>query len=429
MIMGISFAQNTHIILKRRLGFSLFMYLIIVINTSITYAQDSTSVPRPKGKWLRERGPFDPRPYECTVFKSPLINANYFNTKNKLWVENGFSFGGYASANVQWGSQGGPAHGISETLIIGAWEPLRKSNTAGRIVYGFAHDLTFGHPTTRAFADNQKLIETPNDLDTDPDLTFTTLGLLLWAQEWHTGPDRGFGYKIGQIYAPSYFGSARYLDDDRRYFMARPIAAAGGAQWVGNNDIGLGCIIGVWKKPFFLTIGAIDGVANRNYPDFETIVKGRMLYLGEIGIEKDPDGPNEATLRVTLSHLDIDVGDGPGQSIMISGDIHFNGLWALAGRWSKSYKRLSADHQELFSLGLMWLTPFSRKQDLAGFGAFSGKPSDNQFNWESGFEVFYKLQLTHAVSVTPDLQFWYRNDDGAAAVNTWVWGIRSEFEF
>ena len=131
MIMGISFAQNTHIILKRRLGFSLFMYLIIVINTSITYAQDSTSVPRPKGKWLRERGPFDPRPYECTVFKSPLINANYFNTKNKLWVENGFSFGGYASANVQWGSKGGPAHGICESLNNGAWEPLRKTNTAG----------------------------------------------------------------------------------------------------------------------------------------------------------------------------------------------------------------------------------------------------------------------------------------------------------
>jgi hypothetical protein len=81
---------------------------------------------------------------------------------------------------------------------------------------GFAHDQTFGRPTTREFANLQRLVETPNDLDTHPDLAFTTLGLLHWEQEHRIGPDAGWGFRLGQTYAPSYFGPARYLDDDRR---------------------------------------------------------------------------------------------------------------------------------------------------------------------------------------------------------------------
>ena len=79
------------------------------------------------------------------------------------------------------------------------WEPVRKGNSAGRLVAGFAYDATFGRPTTREFANTQRLVETPNDLDTDPDLRFATLGLLLWEHEWWTGPDGCWGMRAGQI--------------------------------------------------------------------------------------------------------------------------------------------------------------------------------------------------------------------------------------
>ena len=383
----------------------------------------------PVAKWVYKRGPFDIRPYEKTLFSRGLLNRSYFDFKNQLWIDKGISFGGYVSANIQWGSVGGSAHGISETLILGTWELVRKSRSAGRIVFGFAHDHTFGHPTTREFANYQRLVETPNDLDTDPELTFTTLGLLHWTHEWRTGPDGGWGIRVGQLYAPSYFGPARYLDDDRRFFMARPLAAAGGAQWVGYNDIGLGINGVYWKTPFYISLAIMDGKANRKYPDFASLADGEMLYLGEVGFESDPEGPNEAAIRITFSHLDVHDTDGPGQSIMISGDIHFKGSWALAGRWSKSFNRLTADYQDLVSLGMVWVTPFSRSQDLLGFGVFTGNPAESEtYNWESGFELFYKLQLTNAISILPDIQFWFR-DDAIMDVSTWVWGLRSEFEF
>jgi carbohydrate-selective porin OprB len=114
---------------------------------------------------------------------------------------------------------------------------------------------------------------------------------------------------------------------------------------------------------------------------------------------------------------------------MVSGDRKFNGRWALAGRWSRSFERLSGDYRELFSLGAMWLVPFARSQDIAGFGIFAGKPSDADRGVESGCEVFYVLRLTQTVSVMPDLQYWWRNDEDVPGARTWVLGLRAEFEF
>jgi len=390
-------------------------------------------VMRSAGRWLSDRGPFDTRPFARTALGDGLLGEKYFDTKNRLWIDKGFSFGGYVSANTQWGSEGGPAHSISESLLLMSWEPVRRDNGAGRLIFGLAHDRTFGRPTTREFADNQGLVETPNDLDTDPELTFTTLGLLHWEQEKWTGLEKGWGLRIGQLYAPSYFGPARYLDDDRRFFMARPLAAAAGAQWVGFNDIGLGVNTIFWKGPWYASLAILDGKANRKYPDFGSLWDGEFLYLGEVGYERDADGPNESAVRLTVSHLDVRDGDnpaaGPGQSIMVSADRRFDGRWALAGRWSRSFNRLSADYRDLVSIGILSLAPFAREQDIAGFGVFTGRPSDSQRGRESGFEVFYRVVLTQAVGVMPNLQYWSRDEPSGENARTYVWGIRAEFEF
>ncbi|MBT8108698.1 MAG: hypothetical protein KJP17_10710 [Gammaproteobacteria bacterium] len=388
---------------------------------------------RSTGRWLGERGPFDPRPLPRPLLGDGLLGPDYFERKNRYWIDKGITFGGYLSANVQWGSQGGQSHSISESLLLASWEPMRRNNGAGRLVFGLAHDETFGRPTTRAFANEQGLVETPNDLDTDPDLTFTTLGLLHWEQEQWTGPDSGWAYRAGQIYAPSYFGAARYLDDDRRYFMARPLATAAGAQWVGFNDVGLGVNGIAWNGPWYLSLAAIDGKANRQYPDFKSLQDLQLLYIGEVGFESDIDGPNEAAVRLTVSHLDVTDGDNPskgrGQSIMISAEKRFNGRWAVAGRWSESFERLSADYRDLYSIAAMWLTPLERDADIAGLGLFSGRPSDGTRGRESGGEIFYRVKLTQAVGLMVDFQYWSRDDDGGESTDSRVWGLRTEFEF
>jgi hypothetical protein len=68
-------------------------------------------------------------------------------------------------------------------------------------------------------------VETPNDLDTSPGKSFTTLGLLAWDHAFWSDFDTGWGYRAGQLFAAGLFGLTGYLDDDRQYFMARPLAA------------------------------------------------------------------------------------------------------------------------------------------------------------------------------------------------------------
>ena len=406
------------------------IFLACIVFFSAPLAQESVVK---TGSYLNDRGPYDPRPFDQVYLADRLfLGSDFFEAKNERWIEEGIAYGGYIAANFQLGNKESTPHIMSETLLIAVWEPLRKENVVGRWVFGLAHDHTLGSLTTREFADRQDLVETPDDLDTSPDKTFTTLGLLAWEQEFHTAPDQGWGYRAGQLFAPGYFGSAVYLDDDRKFFMARPLAAAAGAQWVGNNDIGLGANLVFWKRDYYMSVAAIDGKANRQYPDFKSLVDGEFLYLAEIGFEHDLDGPNETIFRLTGSHLDLDGNNpekGPGQSLMFSAERRFNGQWATFGRWSKSYKRLSSDYRELLSLGIAWLQPMGFRQDFLGLGLFVGDPSDPDKGDEYGAELSYKLQLTQDISVMPDLQYWYRSDPDNQKISTWIVGFRGNFEF
>jgi hypothetical protein len=134
-----------------------------------------------------------------------------------------------------------------------------------------------------------------------------------------------------------------------------------------------------------------------------------------------------------VSHLDLKAGENPklgsGQSIMVSADRRFNNRWALAARWSKSYNRLSADYRELYSLAFMWLSPLERVRDIAGFGLFSGDPSEADKGRESGFEMFYGFKLTQALGVMGNIQYWSRDDPDEIETSSWVFGLRMEFAY
>ena len=386
------------------------------------------------GNYIARLGDFDPRPYARTHLGDKLfLGTEHFRAKNRRWLEKGLAIGGYYSPNFQAGNRGGGGHAISEFLVTGAWEPVRKNDQRGRLLFGFAHDQTISSLLTREFADNQGLVETPNDLDTSPDRTFTTLGLLAWDHAYWTDENAGWGYRAGQLFAAGFFGLTGYLDDDRQYFLARPLAAAAGAQWVGANDIGLGAQLVGWRQGYYATAAIIDGSADRKFPDFDSLGDGRFLYVAETGIERDIGGPQEFTVRLTVTHLDATVDDGEakpaGESVILSLARKFHDRWVFAARWSKSYTRLTSDYRELVSLGLIHLSPAELDGDSLGIGVFAGKPSDATRGTEYGAEVFYKLRLTQDISIMPDIQYWYRNDSSVSAARSVVFGVRVNFAY
>gem|GEM_PF-1869946 len=417
----------------RGIGAAAGVFLCLACGHVAAREADIQETGLPAGVWLESRTAVEQRPFGNPLLGDGLLAPAYFEAKDRLWIEKGLSVGGYLSANSQWGSRGGPSHQIGEFLLTAEWELLRTASTSGRIVFGLAHDQTSGPPTTRVFADKQGLVETPNDLDTDPDLTFTTLGLLLWEQEFRLGQGGVLGYRVGQIFAPAYFGLTHYLDDDRRYFLARPLAAPGGAQWVGANDIGLGGNVFYRRGEWYISAAVIDGKANRQYPDFGSLADGQFLYTGEFGYERDPGGDRELAVRVTASHLDVADGEapqkGPGGSVMLSAMMRLGPAWGIAGRWSRSFRRLSSDYRQLVSVGLVRHEPMGRQNDFMAVGAFVGDPSDPSRATESGVELAYRIQLTQAVNLMPDLQFWTGRDASGKRSRAWIAGVRLNFEY
>jgi hypothetical protein len=386
------------------------------------------------GNYLALLGDFDPRPYAHTHLGDKLfLGAEHFHAKNRRWMESGLAIGGYFSPNIQAGSQGEGSHSIGEFLLTGAWEPVRKNDQRGRLLFGFAHDQTISSLLTREFADNQGLVETPNDLDTSPDRTFTTLGLLAWDHAYWSDENAGWGYRAGQLFAAGFFGLTGYLDDDRQYFLARPLAAAGGAQWVGANDIGLGAQLVGWRRGYYATAAIIDGSADRKFPNFDSLGDGRFLYVAEAGYERDIGGPHEMTARLTVTYLDATVEDGEskpaGESVILSLARKFHDRWVVAARWSRSYGRFTSDYRQLVSLGLIHLQPAELDGDSLGIGVFAGDPSDATKGTEYGAEVFYKLRMTQDVSIMPDIQYWHRDDPGLSDTRSVVYGVRINFAY
>jgi hypothetical protein len=153
----------------------------------------------------------------------------------------------------------------------------------------------------------------------------------------------------------------------------------------------------------------------------------------EAGYERDLGGSREMSVRLTLTFLDATVDDGvtkpAGQSAILSFDRRLNGDWALAARWSKSYRRLTSDYRELYSMSLIRLRPYEMDGDSFGIGLFAGRPSDADRGEEFGAEIFYKLRLTQDISSMPDMQYWYRNDPGGKSVRTFVYGLRVNFSY
>jgi hypothetical protein len=90
---------------------------------------------------------------------------------------------------------------------------------------------------------------------------------------------------------------------------------------------------------------------------------------------------------------------------------------------------LTGDHQELFSLGVILLRPFTFDDDFAGIGLFAGDPSGSSKGTEYGAEINYKVRLTQDLSCMLDIQYWHRDDTDGTQVRSLVYGLRLNHDF
>jgi carbohydrate-selective porin OprB len=280
---------------------------------------------------------------------------------------------------------------------------------------------TFTDLPTGAFAQSQGLVSAPNGGFTDPDKDFVAISALYW-QETFKRDASEFSYRIGHLHASSTWATVDYLSDDRAFFMATPLSSPLGANWADSNR-GLGAVAAFDAGSWYLSAGFSDAKGSQKQPDFDSFSDGKFKYIAEVGIETSLGGrPGE--YKITPSYTDrtgnTDVsGDRSGWGLILTARQGVADNVNVFAQYRHSWDRAVGGFDRLLTAGLMVDPPFGWTDDLMGVGVFYGHPIDPLDRDESGIEAFYRLQLTHRLDVTPDIQI-YRAGRATRTDNTVV---------
>ena len=260
------------------------------------------------------------------------------------------------------------------------------------------------------FAQSQGLFTLPNGGATDPEKSVVAPSALWWEQSIHSV---GLTYRVGQLYAPSLWGSNDYLGDDRATFMNTALGGNQGVPWAGGNR-GLGAMVTVSNDELYAAVGFQDAKGNQERLDFSSFGDGEFAYLAEIGFTPTFAGKNAGKYKLNVGYVD-ETGDGTnsaGQSgwgLILSARQDIGDDYGLFAIYRRSWDRYANNTEEAGGAGVVWKKPLGWVDDRLGIGAIYARPSDTNegtLRDEYGLEAFWRFQMTPRLDMTTDLQFY-----------------------
>ncbi|MEC7839381.1 MAG: carbohydrate porin [Chlamydiota bacterium] len=84
--------------------------------------------------------------------------------------------------------------------------------------------------------------------------------------------------------------------------------------------------------------------------------------------------------------------------------------------------------QQFVTTGIGFLAPFSRKDDEYGIGYTWGHPSNGTLREQFSIETYYRLQLTHHIQITPDIQIYINPSNNPGENVIGVFSIRGRID-
>lgn len=344
-------------------------------------------------------------------FGDDLSFTNYYQWKRKISAENGFDFVITNAPIFQVGSNKTKVYFDNELDILAQWRLFENEQTEGKFFFWLQYVQTFSNPTGK-FAASQNLVTLPNAGATDPKQYVIAVSALWWEQSLFGGH---LSYRIGQLYAPSLWATNKYLGDDRITFMNSVLSTSQGANWPSR---GVGATVTLGNDSVYASVGFQDATANQNGFDFTSFGDGRFFYLAEVGYTPKLSGIHEGAYRATVSYIDRTSNkntesDRPGWSMILSAQQDFSEYFGVFAIYRQSWERYTSGVYSTVGAGVVFNQPFGWDDDQVGIGYFYANPTNPDFRDENGLEMYYKLQLTHRLELTPSMQIYFtpaRND-------------------
>ena len=403
--------------------FSLILFSLIV---SISYAQsENDSIPK-----LGSVDQVDNRIAFDDVMKQPVFELTflqpYFDFKKNLKETTGLSFAlDYTS--VYFGTNSKLGEGKAGSGIFrfyGSWELVgRKSGNSGALVYKLEHRHKY---TTIA----------PSGLGLD----MGYVGMI-------GPPFNDSGYRTQNLYWRQRLANGRvsivagfldvtdFLDV---YGLASPWMhftnfnfSTGIAAINVPNDGYLGIGVGGWitKK-----IYAIAGIADQNgntanvFEGFDTFFnKNEYFKHIEVGITSAKDYMVLDNIHATFWQRDVTsaTGDPSGWGFVVSGTKYINETWFPFARFAYT-KDAGSFLQKALAVGLGYQpNPGSHLLSAAySWGQVNEATFTSGLSDQHTFELFYRIQLSSRLAVTPDIQYIINPALNDQQSSLFLWGIR-----
>lgn len=266
-----------------------------------------------------------------------------------------------------------------------------------------------------------------------------TLNLLYYQQGFFN--DRAV-VSVGKIHPNQYIGLNFWANDESRQFLAGPFD---GIQPLGSSQGGYSLGVALQLIPsdsIFINAVATDALGSPETM-FSTVDEGFLWTSVEAGLllpgfVDEFGGPTALSVIWSGQNLDA-FSTGPNYertwsnalALQVQGHLSEQvGYWAQGGIAEPDMSSTSAQ----FSCGIGIEEPLGRRGDLFGVAYNWSKPSDNlqgisQSGSQSLVEMFYRIQLTGSLQLSPDIQIVVDGSLPGANNYAVVFGLRLTTDF
>lgn len=360
------------------------------------------------------------------AFRMPFVDdalEPWFGWKRRLNEEHGFQFGVAYTSTLQLAdsapSGAEDSAGVGILRLSGKWTPFhRRSENAGSLVFSFdqRHRFTDIAPADLGFEAGYLGI---------PATLFSgihgAIGDLNWQQRFNDGRT---GLIVGRYDPNDFFDVLGYANPWTSFTNLSVLFNAS----IALPDWQTGIGIGHWFTDQWYASASVSD-ANGTATDVQLFEDfGELYKTAEIGWSPSREERYTKNIHITGWHVDArdSAGTEESEGIAIGANWTWDDKFMLFTKlgWSDGNAPL---YNESATVGMIY--KFSKRSDLMGLGVNWGSPADDTLNEQWSTELFYRLQLSENIAITPSLQLIVDPALRPDKEELWIGGVRMRFTF
>ncbi|MCP3905252.1 MAG: carbohydrate porin [Planctomycetes bacterium] len=202
---------------------------------------------------------------------------------------------------------------------------------------------------------------------------------------------------------PANFYNGNRFQSQNVFFMNRAFSQ-NPARKFSRQSIGVNVRM-VPAPDFYVSLGLHDANGKATTTGLNKLDADELFYAAEIGYTPDIEGLGPGRYRFTYWNMnggDASSGEsGYGYAFSMEQDLGNNVVPFF--RYAYQDRELR-DTKQFFAGGVGITNPFGRADDVLGIGAAWGQAEDKTLRDQTITEVFYRLQLTPKIQLTPGYQ-------------------------